>query len=85
MQNIYDNDYNFAKPPLKPNLTVVPGDRQVTLFWDKLAENSLDAIYAQISRVIVYTAVPTLDLLIHTLLRIPMVIIRLINRLLNLT
>ena len=45
MQNIYDNDYNFAKPPLKPNLTVVPGDRQVTLFWDKLAENSLDAIY----------------------------------------
>jgi len=45
MQNIYDNDYNFAKPPLKPNLTVIPGDRKVTLFWDKLAENSLDAIY----------------------------------------
>ena len=45
MQNIYDNDYNFAKPPLKPNLTVVPGDKQVTLFWDKLSENSLDAIY----------------------------------------
>ena len=45
MQNIYDNDYNFAKPPLKPNLTVVPGDKKVTLFWDKLSENSLDAIY----------------------------------------
>ena len=24
MQNIYDNDYSFAKPPLKPTMTAVP-------------------------------------------------------------
>jgi hypothetical protein len=45
MQNIYDNDYSFAKPPLKPSLTVVPGDRQVTLYWDDFAEKSMDPVY----------------------------------------
>ena len=45
MQNIYDNDYSFAKPPLKPSLTVVPGDRRVTLYWDDFAEKSMDPVY----------------------------------------
>ena len=45
MQNIYDNDYSFAKPPLKPSVTVVPGDRQVTLYWDDFAEKSMDPVY----------------------------------------
>ena len=45
MQNIYDNDYSFAKPPLKPSLTLVPGDNQVTLYWDDFAEKSMDPVY----------------------------------------
>ena len=45
MQNIYDNDYSFAKPPLKPTLTAVPGDNRVTLYWDNFSENSLDPVY----------------------------------------
>ena len=45
MQNIYDNDYSFAKPPLKPSLTVVPGDKQVTLYWDDFSEKSMDPVY----------------------------------------
>ncbi|HIA80416.1 MAG TPA: hypothetical protein EYO07_09735 [Candidatus Marinimicrobia bacterium] len=47
MQNIYDNDYSFAKPPLKPTLTAVPGDNQVTLYWDSFSEKSKDPIYGE--------------------------------------
>ena len=42
VQQIYNADYNFAKPPLKPNVTVIPGDGKVTLTWDKIAERSYD-------------------------------------------
>ncbi len=45
MQNIYDNDYSFAKPPLKPTLNVTAGDKKAILSWDDLSENSLDPIY----------------------------------------
>ncbi|MED5317134.1 MAG: hypothetical protein VX744_05220, partial [Candidatus Neomarinimicrobiota bacterium] len=45
MQNIYDNDYSFAKPPLKPTITAVPGDKKVTLYWNDFAEKSMDPIY----------------------------------------
>jgi hypothetical protein len=45
MQNIYDNDYSFAKPPLKPTMTAVPGDNKVTLYWNKFSEKSMDPIY----------------------------------------
>lgn len=45
MQNIYDSDYNFAKPPRTPFLTAVPGDGKVTLVWDESAETSRDPIY----------------------------------------
>jgi len=44
VQRIYDSGYQFAKPPAKPNLTAVPGDRKVTLYWDKVAESSFDAV-----------------------------------------
>ncbi|NOZ74752.1 MAG: hypothetical protein GXO90_05160 [FCB group bacterium] len=47
MQAIYNSDYNFAKPPNKPALTVVPGDQKVTLYWDRLAELSKDPIYGR--------------------------------------
>jgi hypothetical protein len=47
MQNIYDNDYSFAKPPLKPTMTAVPGDNMVTLYWNKFSEKSMDPIYGK--------------------------------------
>ena len=45
MQNIYDSDYDFAKPPRTPFLTTVTGDERVTLVWDQSAESSRDPIY----------------------------------------
>ncbi len=47
MQNIYDNDYSFAKPPLKPNVNITAGDKKVILSWDNKSENSLDPIYGK--------------------------------------
>lgn len=44
VQDIYDSGYQFAKPPAKPTLTVIPDDRKVTLYWDDLAESSIDPI-----------------------------------------
>jgi hypothetical protein len=41
-QIIYNANYNFPKPPTMPTLKVVPGDHQVTLYWDKVAESSYD-------------------------------------------
>jgi hypothetical protein len=43
VQEIYNSNYNFSKPPLKPKLTAVPGDKKVFLYWDNLAEESRDA------------------------------------------
>jgi hypothetical protein len=37
-QKIYNANYDFLKPPPKPALTAVPGDKQVTLIWDNKAE-----------------------------------------------
>jgi hypothetical protein len=45
MQKIYDADYNFARPPKRPQVTAVPGDGKVTLYWDNRAELSRDPIY----------------------------------------
>jgi len=42
VQLIYNANYNFAKPPLKPILTAVPGDKKVFLYWDNIAEESRD-------------------------------------------
>lgn len=42
VQKIYDANYNFAKPPNKPIVSVVPGDQRVTLYWDRRAEKSYD-------------------------------------------
>jgi len=47
MQKIYDLDYSFTKAPRKPFLTAIPGDKRVTLFWDKRAERSRDPIYGR--------------------------------------
>ncbi len=41
-QFIFDANYNFPKPPDVPTVTAVPSDGQVTLYWDKVAEESVD-------------------------------------------
>ncbi|MDW8436495.1 MAG: hypothetical protein RMM16_00480 [Chloroherpetonaceae bacterium] len=44
VQQIYDNNYNFAGPPKpEPTLTAVPGDRKVTLYWTNDAEEYFDS------------------------------------------
>lgn len=42
VQQIYNANYNFSKPPLKPTLTAVPGDGKVFLYWNDIAEESRD-------------------------------------------
>lgn len=44
VQRIYNSGYQFAKPPVKPTLSVMPGDQKVTLYWDDAAEKSVDPI-----------------------------------------
>ncbi|MBX2821392.1 MAG: hypothetical protein KTR29_16980 [Rhodothermaceae bacterium] len=44
-QRIFDADYRFARPPRQPELTAIPGDGQVVLTWDNLAEISRDPVY----------------------------------------
>lgn len=41
-QTIYNANYNFPKPPEKPTVTAVAGDGKVTLYWDRVAEESVD-------------------------------------------
>ncbi len=43
-QDIYEKNYQFAKPPDKPSVVAVPGDERVTLYWDAKAETSFDPI-----------------------------------------
>ncbi len=42
VQQIYNADYQFARPPNKSNLTAIAGDGLVTLYWDDKAEDSYD-------------------------------------------
>ena len=41
-QLAYNEDYQFAQAPVEPTMTAVAGDRRVTLYWDDLAEESID-------------------------------------------
>lgn len=43
-QTIYNQNYQFFKPPALPTVTAVPDDKKVTLYWDDAAEESLDPI-----------------------------------------
>jgi hypothetical protein len=40
VQNIYNANYNFSKPPYTPRVTAVAGDKKVYLYWDNRAESS---------------------------------------------
>jgi hypothetical protein len=43
VQQIYNADYRFAKPPEKPRiLSVTPADKKVIITWDSRAEDSWD-------------------------------------------
>jgi hypothetical protein len=44
VQKIYDANYKFPKPPDLPTLTAVPGDKMVTLYWDRVAEETIDPL-----------------------------------------
>jgi len=41
-QTILDYNFEISKPPATPKLFAMGGDRRVTLFWDDLAEKSID-------------------------------------------
>jgi len=49
VQQIYNANYRFAKPPEKPIVKAVAGDKKVTLYWDDRAEKSFDAFYQRIN------------------------------------
>lgn len=42
VQQIYNANYNFAKPPIKPILQAVAGDKKVFLYWNSKSEESRD-------------------------------------------
>lgn len=44
IQEIYNRNYQFARPPERPTLRAVAGDKRVTLYWDTKAEESVDPI-----------------------------------------
>lgn len=44
VQDIYNKNYRFFKPPDKPTVWAVPDDKKVTLYWDTKAEKSIDPI-----------------------------------------
>ena len=44
VQKIYDANYQFPQPPELPTLVAVPGDKKVTLYWDRVAEQSVDPV-----------------------------------------
>ena len=49
VQQIYNANYRFAKPPEKPIVTAIPGNGRVTLYWDDRAETTFDAFYQTIN------------------------------------
>lgn len=44
VQDIYNKNYRFFRPPSLPTVTAVPGDKKVTLYWDTASEESIDPI-----------------------------------------
>jgi len=42
VQQIYNANYNFSKPPYKPIVNAVAGNHKVFLYWDSNAETSRD-------------------------------------------
>jgi hypothetical protein len=49
VQQIYNANYRFAKPPEKPIVTAIPGDHKVILYWDDRAEKTFDEFYQRVN------------------------------------
>jgi hypothetical protein len=47
VQHLFDLDFQSTGPPPPPNLTLVPGDGQVTLLWDELPLRTPDPLYEE--------------------------------------
>ncbi|MEM8559591.1 MAG: hypothetical protein AAGG50_17360 [Bacteroidota bacterium] len=47
IQEIYNRNYQFARPPDRPTLFATPGDGRVTLYWDNASEGSVDPVQGQ--------------------------------------
>lgn len=45
VQQIYNANYRFAKPPEKATVKAIPGNGKVTLYWDNHSELTYDAFY----------------------------------------
>lgn len=45
-QFIYDQGWILPSPPLAPNVTLIPGDNQIRIVWDDIAEKTPDPYYA---------------------------------------
>lgn len=43
VQQIYNANYNFSKPPYKPTVHAVAGNQKVFLYWNDIAEYSRDS------------------------------------------
>lgn len=43
-QRVLEANYRFAQPPPKPNVTAVPGNGRVTLYWDTASETAVDPL-----------------------------------------
>ncbi len=44
VQDIYNKNYLFFRPPSLPKVSAVPDDKKVTLYWDSNSEGSIDPI-----------------------------------------
>jgi len=44
VRQIFEADYRFPIAPDKPTIRVIAGDDSVTLYWDRVAENSFDPV-----------------------------------------
>ena len=47
-QLAYNEDYQFAQAPIEPTLTAIAANKKVTLYWNDVAEKSIDRFLAGI-------------------------------------
>ncbi|CUT08364.1 hypothetical protein JGI9_01590 [Candidatus Kryptonium thompsonii] len=47
VQRIYNANYRFYRPPERPRVRAVAGDRRVVLYWDTRAERSFDPLFGR--------------------------------------
>ncbi|MEA2063868.1 MAG: hypothetical protein U9P14_09245, partial [Gemmatimonadota bacterium] len=45
--NLYESGFAMPRPPVVPNVRLIPGNHQVTITWDNISEFSRDGFYDQ--------------------------------------